>query len=214
MYDRLCPGCGHRIAMNILDEIIEEKKLKEKVIFAHDVGCCSLLTDDVYYDGIMGPHGRVIPVSIGIKMLSDNVVISYMGDGAAYSIGFNELIHAAQRKDNLFIVVINNGVFAMTGGQKSTSNMSYNDFFIEDILRPFKPNFLARAVLSDKIHIDTAKQVLKEALESYLIKGGFNMVELLSPCPTNYHMSVKDCIYKLNDEISHRYKEFKESSVW
>ena len=206
MYESLCPGCGHRIAMKIIDDILTEKKLKQKTIFACDVGCCSLLIDDVYYDAIMCPHGAVIPVSIGLKIHSDNFVLSYMGDGAAYSIGFNEMIHSASRKNDLMVVVINNGVFAMTGGQKSTANLSYNDFLIEEILRPFSPNFLGRAILGNKNNIDTAKEYLEMAIDSYIKRGGFNIVEFLSPCPTNYHMSVDKCVDELNNNISKRYK--------
>ena len=86
MYDMLCPGCGHRTAMMLLDDIIGEKKLKERTILALDVACCSLLIDFVDYDSIMCAHGRVLDVTKGYKTVRENaVVISYMGDGAAYS---------------------------------------------------------------------------------------------------------------------------------
>lgn len=209
MYDLLCPGCGHRIAMKIIDDILIEKNLAEKTIFACDVGCCSLLIDYVSYDAIMCPHGRVIPVSMGLKIHSDNFVLSYMGDGAAYSIGFNEMIHVAQRKDDLLVVVVNNGVFAMTGGQKSTANIKNNDFLIEEILKPFRPNFLARSIISDKKNIDLTREYLEEAFDSYMTRGGFNIVELLSPCPTNYHTTIDRCIDELNNNISKRYKVIK-----
>ena len=65
MYDMLCAGCGHRTAMMLLDDIINEMHLKEKVILALDVACCSLLIDYVDYDAIMCAHGRVLDVTKG-----------------------------------------------------------------------------------------------------------------------------------------------------
>ena len=107
MYDMLCPGCGHRTAMMLLDDIIKEKNIKDKIILALDVACCSLLIDFVEYDSIMCAHGRVLDVTKGYKsMRKDNVVISYMGDGAAYSIGIEEMIHSARRQDDALVIVI------------------------------------------------------------------------------------------------------------
>lgn len=211
MYDMLCPGCGHRIAMLLIDKICENKNIVDKTIFALDVACCSLLIDDIKYDAVMCPHGRVIPVSVGYKKVKkENIVISYMGDGAAYSIGFNELIHGASRKDDLLVIIINNGLFAMTGGQKSTTNMSNPPFLIEKILDSFDVRFMARAYLSDKDNIDNASQVLEEAIDSYMKYGNTNIVELVSPCPTNYHKNPKDAALILNDEVMKKYKKFKK----
>lgn len=213
MYDLLCPGCGHRTAMNIIDKIIADMNIKKNVIFAHDVACCSLLTDYVYYDGIMCPHGRVIPVSIGIKSARyENFVLSYMGDGAAYEIGFNELIHAASRKDDICAVVINNGILAMTGGQKTSTNLSYQNFKIENIFKSFNVSFMARAILSDKKNIDIAEEFLREEFNTYMTKGGFNIVELISPCPTNYKKSINECVDILNTVVKNRYGIFKETN--
>ena len=211
MYDLLCNGCGHRTAMSIIDKIFEDMNIKQDVIFAHDVACCSLLADYVYYDGIMCPHGRVIPVSIGIKSASPkNFVLSYMGDGAAYEIGFNELIHAASRKNDVCIVVINNGILAMTGGQKTATNLQNNNFKIEDILKSFDVNFMARAMLTDKENLDIAENYLRKIFDSYMKRGGFNIIELISPCPTNYRKSLVECIDIINNVVRERYNVFME----
>lgn len=227
MYDMLCPGCGHRTAMMILDELIENHKLKEKVILALDVACCSLLIDFVNYDSIMCAHGRVLDVTKGYKEIrKENIVISYMGDGAAYSIGMEEMLHSARRNDDALIIVINNGLYSMTGGQKSptyidaksqndrikTSNsldkprQVYNGFLIENIISKLPINYLARASLTDKDNIDIAKKYIEKALKKYINTGGFNMVELLSPCPTNYKLTPKDMIDKMNNEFTKIYK--------
>lgn len=226
MYDLLCAGCGHRTAMMLLDDIIREKNLKEKVILALDVACCSLLIDYVDYDSIMCAHGRVLDVTKGYKeMRRENVLISYMGDGAAYSIGIEEMVHAARRNDDVFAIVINNGLYSMTGGQVAPThvdvaysgrengiNSSADDYYkekgfkIEDIIGKFSIKYLARAALTDKENIDIAKKYISTALNKYVNVGGFNLVELLSPCPTNYKMTPKDTVNMINDKLSKVYQ--------
>ena len=219
----LCPGCGHMIAMRLITEVLDEKKLCDKTIVCLDVACCSLLIEFVYYDTLMAAHGRVLPTSTGIKSVRDeNVVLSYMGDGAAYSIGLNETMHSALRNEKIFAVVINNGLFAMTGGQcspttlvgqKTPTTIYGKDekklgkpFLIEDPLSGFDIGFLARASLASKEDIDFAKKMLSESLDNYLNNKGFCMVELLSPCPTNLHLSPADANKRIKDEVEKVFK--------
>ena len=216
MYDMLCAGCGHRTAMMMLDDIIGERKLKEKIILAIDVACCSLLIDFVSYDSIMCAHGRVLDVTKGYKEVrKDNIVISYMGDGAAYSIGIEEMIHSARRNDDALVIVINNGLYSMTGGQLAPTYVDttvnseariYEGFKVEDVIAKLPISYLARAALSDKENIDIAKKYINTAFDKYTNAGGFNLVELLSPCPTNYKMTPKDAADMINDKWSKIYK--------
>lgn len=216
MYDLLCDGCGHRTAMMIIDKIIEEKNIKDKVIMALDVACCSLLIDYVNYDSVMCPHGRVLDVTKGYKSIREkNIVISYMGDGAAYSIGIEEIIHAARRNDDALTIVINNGLYSMTGGQIAPTYIGDNGnhgFFIENVIGDFSISYLARAALTDKENIDIAKKYIEKAIDKYISVGGFNLVELLSPCPTNYKLTAKAAVDMINNEFMKFYKvgEFKE----
>lgn len=220
MYDMLCPGCGHRTAMMLLDDIIREKKLKERTILALDVACCSLLIDFVDYDSIMCAHGRVLDVTKGYKTVRENaVVISYMGDGAAYSIGIEEMVHAARRNDDALVIVINNGLYSMTGGQVAPTYVELSNknitekslplglgFKIENLISNFPISYLARAALSDKENIERAKKYVTTAFDKYLKSGGFNLVELLSPCPTNYKMTPKDAADAINNQLSKIYE--------
>ncbi|MBR3288986.1 MAG: 2-oxoglutarate oxidoreductase [Lachnospiraceae bacterium] len=213
MYDMLCPGCGHRTAMMLIDDIIKQKNIKEKTMLALDVACCSLLIDFVAYDSVMCAHGRVLDVTKGYKtMRKDNVVISYMGDGAAYSIGMEEMVHAARRNDDALVIVINNGLYSMTGGQitptyiDTQNSNEYKGFLIENLLNGFEISYLARAALTDKENIDNAKKCLDKAFTKYMTTGGFNLVELLSPCPTNYRVTAQKAAEMINDSISKIYK--------
>lgn len=213
MYTMLCAGCGHRTAMTLLDELIGKKGLKEKTILALDVACCSLLIDEVEYDSVMCAHGRVLDVAKGYSSVrKGHCVISYMGDGAAYSIGIEEMIHAARRNDHAFVVVINNGLYSMTGGQIAPTyvgDAAEDDrdagFRAEKVLGGFPIRYLARAALSDGENIERAREYLETAMDGYLQGSGFHMVELLSPCPTNYRLSPKEMGAKINGQMTKHY---------
>ena len=211
MYSLLCPGCGHRTAMMLLDDLIARKQLKEKTVLALDVACCSLLIDEVDYDSVMCAHGRVLDLTKGYKTVRrDRCVISYMGDGAAYSIGIEGMIHAARRNDDVMAVVINNGLYSMTGGQVAPTYVGDGEeagdgFLIEKALSGFRIRYLARGALTDQEHIAQAARYLETALEDYLEEGGFHLVELLSPCPTNYRLSPKDMADRINGRMAALY---------
>lgn len=223
IYEELCPGCGHRIAMHLIEKVIEEKKLSDKIVIALDVACCSLFIDKLPYDSIMCAHGRVIPSSKGIKSVKNNaVVISYMGDGAAYSIGLNETVQAAIRNDDVLVIAINNMLFSMTGGQASPTTLSgiktvttpygkdkakYGDALkIEDVISKFQISYLARAALTNEKTIGDAYKYISKAFDRYIEHGGFNMIELLSPCPTNNHMKLKEMCDYIDSDILKYYK--------
>ena len=119
-----CPGCGHGLAARLIGEVSEEMGINEKLVTVIDVACCSFNIDYWNFDTIMAAHGRDVPTAVGVKHIRpDSIVMAYMGDGAAYAIGMAETIHAALRNDNICVVVINNSVFGMTGGQMAPTSL-------------------------------------------------------------------------------------------
>ena len=101
-----CPGCGHGLATRLIGEVSEELGIQEKMLAVVDVACCSFNIDYWRYDTIMAAHGRDIPTAVGVKHIRPaNPVFAYLGDGAAYSIGMAETVHAALRNDNICVFV-------------------------------------------------------------------------------------------------------------
>lgn len=200
-----CPGCGHGIAIRLIGEALQELALEEKAIITLDVACGGLPIDVWRYDTIEAAHGRPVPTAVGVKMARpQNTVVAYLGDGAAYSIGVAETIHAARRSDNISVIVLNNCVFGMTGGQMSPTTLqgqvtssSIHGKSMKDgggtldaieMLRGMDAAYLARAALCDAANINKAKRYIKKALEYQTAGKGFSFVELISPCPTNWGM--------------------------
>lgn len=218
-----CPGCGHGLATRLIGEVSEELGIQEKMLAVVDVACCSFNIDYWRYDTIMAAHGRDIPTAVGVKHIRpENPVFAYLGDGAAYSIGMAETIHAALRNDNICVFVVNNSVFGMTGGQMAPTTMlgikttttPYGRDVHEhgaplhmcEILSQLEaPAYIARVTLADVPNAKKAKAAVKKAFQYQLDGKGFSFVEFVSNCPTNWGMSPLESLDHVHNVVM---KEF------
>jgi len=121
-----CPGCGHPHVLRALDDALKQTPLPvERTALVTDIGCVGLA--DALFPGmhtVHTLHGRSVAVAAGLVMgdahrdgppLRPVVLI---GDGGA-GIGLLHLIHAAQINAGVTVLVHNNLLFGMTGGQHS-----------------------------------------------------------------------------------------------
>lgn len=214
-----CPGCGHSIIHRLLAEVIEELKIGGKTICVPPAGCAVLAYN--YLDVDMGeaPHGRGAAVATGIKRtLPDRVVFSYQGDGDIAAIGTAETIHAANRGEKITVIFVNNGVYGMTGGQmapttllgqNSTTTPGGRDFIrdggpidLSEMLAIAKGSvYLERTSVSSPRNIRRTKRAIKKAFQVQMEGLGFSLVEVLSPCPTNWKMSPVDAFKRVEDSM-------------
>jgi 2-oxoglutarate ferredoxin oxidoreductase subunit beta len=213
-----CPGCGHSLTLKNLGFVIDELKVAKETVFATDIGCSLLAWDYFDIDTIQSHHGRVSALAVGLKRaLPKTNVIAYMGDGGGYAIGLQYLIGAVRRDDAILVVLVNNTVYAMTGGQMAPTTLKGEDttstpggaFTDED---PFmgpellstichKNAFIARTSVDNPIQL---KKYLTQAFETQK-SGHFAMVEVLSYCPTNWKTDAKQTIDFL-DNLKQTYK--------
>ena len=202
-----CPGCGHGLATRLIGEVSEELGIQEKMLAVVDVACCSFNIDYWRYDTIMAAHGRDIPTAVGVKHIRpENPVFAYLGDGAAYSIGMAETIHAALRNDNICVFVVNNSVFGMTGGQmapttlvgqKTTTSPYGRDedwcgapLKVSEMLAEVPCSYyIERVAVNNTPNIVKAKKAISKAFHYQMEGKGFTLVEVLSACPTNWGLS-------------------------
>jgi len=220
-----CPGCGHGIVARLIGEVAEEMGLTEKLLTTIDVACSSLNVDTWRFDTIMAAHGRPIPTATGIKMVrKENPVLAYMGDGAAYSIGISETMYGAIRNDNVMVIVVNNGVYGMTGGQmaptslkgqKTTSSRKGRDisktgnpFDIVKAIGQFDIAYLARGSVANAADIRKTKKYIRKAFEKHMNNEGYCLVEILSPCPTNVNLGMTPvkCAERVDTVMADFYK--------
>ena len=220
---RICPGCSHGIADRLIAEAVESLGMQEKFIPTVDVACGAWVMDAWNFDTVMCAHGRPIAVAAGIKRARpDALVAAYLGDGAAYSIGTAETLHCALRNENIVAIVMNNGVFGMTGGQmapttlpgqKTVSSPAGRDpskqgslFDIAKIMGGMDVAYLARASLDSPANIIKAGQYIKKAFEKQQHGEGFCLVELLGICPTNWNLTPTAACERLRTETMKYYQ--------
>ncbi len=88
------------------------------------IGCAVFLGAFVEFDSFGSPHGRPGATGTGFKRSNPDVpLILYQGDGDCASIGLAETMHAANRGENFTVIMINNQVYGMTGGQAAPTTL-------------------------------------------------------------------------------------------
>jgi 2-oxoisovalerate ferredoxin oxidoreductase beta subunit len=197
-----CPGCGHGLAHKLIAEALTELGEQDNAILVSPVGCSVFAY--YYFDvgNVQVAHGRAPAAATALKRANPHsIVMSYQGDGDLAAIGTAEIIHAANRGENITVFFINNSIYGMTGGQmapttlpgqKSTTspwgrraNNEGLPLHVAELLASLEtPTYIERVALCDMKNISKAKKAVKKALEIQKNGGGFSLVEMLSPCPT------------------------------
>ncbi|MDD3137895.1 MAG: thiamine pyrophosphate-dependent enzyme [Lachnospiraceae bacterium] len=228
-----CPGCGHGIIIRLICECLEELGQDKNIIFPIGVGCSSNLGGGLVTDRLHCPHGRAGAVATGMKRVNpDNIIITYQGDGDAYSIGIAESMNAAYRNENITVITVNNTNFGMTGGQMSLTTMEgqktstskngrdcditgYPLRFPELVASQFNVAYSARGAVSNPSNINKTKGFIKNAIEAQINKEGYSMVEVLSPCPINWGLDPIKAMERIDNELIAYYPlgEFKKRGV-
>jgi len=188
-----CNGCGHGVVLDYTFWALEELGWDmDKVIFASGIGCSSRLPGYINADGLHTTHGRAIAFATGIKAANpDFNVVVFTGDGDCSGIGGNHFIHAARRNIDITVIMINNFIYGMTGGQLAptaplgsiATTAPYGNiehpFDICELAKALGANYVARWPVS---HPYQPIKSVKKGLE----KKGFSLLEFLAPCPTAY----------------------------
>ena len=184
-----CPGCGNFLVLAGIKKAIAELNLAPKnVVVAYDIGCAANMVNNLDVCGFATLHGRSIPVAVGVKMANPKLtVIAQGGEGGLVTEGGNHLIHAAQRNDDITVILNNNYVFALTTGQTSAATPKGLKTRSTPSGNPFEPlsaidlaaisgaTFLARARSAD---LSQTTEIIKAAIKH----PGFSLVEILQPC--------------------------------
>lgn len=188
-----CRGCGHALVVRQLSRALERLPLAPRsVVLTTDIGCVGL-ADSLfpYLHTVHTTHGRSTAMAAGMA-LAEAVLpagglkpVVMIGDGGAM-IGLLHLVHAAQLNVDVTVLVHNNFLFGMTGGQHSaftplgwmTSTTPQGNWIppidLLALLRTAHAGFLARQFATDR-DLDA---VIAEAIDY----PGFALVEILETC--------------------------------
>ena len=116
-----CNGCGHGVSLDYVFWAIEELGLDmDQMAFASGIGCSSRIPGYINADGLHTTHGRALAFATGIKAANPDLhVVVFTGDGDGTGIGGNHFIHAARRNIDMTVILLNNFIYGMTGGQQA-----------------------------------------------------------------------------------------------
>lgn len=215
-----CAGCGHGIAHRIIAEVVDEFGIRERTIGVAPVGCAVLAYDYWDFDVTEAAHGRTPAVATGIKRVRPgNIVFTYQGDGDLAAIGTGEIIHAANRGENITVIFINNGVYGMTGGQMAPTTLAgqktNTSIYGRSLRRDGYPlkvlemlavlpgvKYLERVSVNSSQEVQRAKRAIQRAFKLQIENKGFAMVEVLSMCPTYWGMTPVQAADRIKNEVA------------
>ncbi len=193
-----CPGCGHQVVTNDLARAFQQLEMNPlDIILVSDIGCCGLVDGLVGCHTIHGLHGRAPALALGVSLGLDNPdkkIIVIQGDGGA-TIGLQHILEAARQNVDLTLIVENNMVYGMTGGQ--ISGLSSEAFKAERMpdARGIPPYDLcqlthtAGAAFSARVFVGGK---IRDILQTAIATPGFSLVEIVDMCPSHGVRKVKD----------------------
>jgi 2-oxoglutarate ferredoxin oxidoreductase subunit beta len=202
-----CPGCGHGIIHRLVAEVIDEHAIREKTVVVAPVGCAVLLYNYFDLDAYEAAHGRAPAIATGCKRVHPELIVfTYQGDGDLAAIGTAEAVHVAARGEKITTIFVNNAIYGMTAGQMAPTTLlgqktttTTTGRTAEQAGFPIRVSemiatlpgaaYVARVSVSSPRYVIQAKKAIRKAFETQIKGLGYSLVEVLSQCPTNWHMS-------------------------
>jgi len=188
-----CPTCGIGTVVKCYATALEGSAHDlDKVSIVSGIGCTGRVAGYMKLDAFHTTHGRAIPFATGLKLARPELQVTvFSGDGDLSGIGGNHFIHAARRNMDLLVILVNNFIYAMTGGQNApttpigakSSTMPYgnfeNPFNLPHLAASCGASYVARWT---SLHIRRLTKSFSEALH----RKGFRFIEVIAPCATLY----------------------------
>ena len=191
----------------LVAEVIKEMGIEGNTVGVAPVGCAVFAYNYIDIDWIEAAHGRAPAVATAVSRLwPENVVFTYQGDGDLAAIGTAETIHACTRGENIVIILINNGIYGMTGGQMSpttilgakTATSPYgrrsdiNGFplHVANVVALLDGTcYVTRQAVHTVQAVRKTKAALKKAFRNVMEKRGTSFVEVVSTCSSGWKMT-------------------------
>ncbi len=183
-----CPGCGHTVATNNMVKALGKLNIAPNdIILVSDIGCCGLVDPLLSCHTIHGLHGRAAALAMGVTLGLNNKtkkVIAVQGDGGA-TIGLQNLLEVARQNVNMTLIVQNNMVYGMTGGQISgLSQEEFKETILPELssIPPFDICLLAHVAGASFVRRIIGRGDYSEALAEAFAHKGFSLVEIVGMC--------------------------------
>ncbi len=209
-----CAGCGHTWINKAVAQALEKLQVKPtKVNLVSDIGCVGLVDKLFLTNTIHTTHGRSTAFATGLQLADqilydgDAIHIVMIGDGGA-TIGLLHLVEAAKLNANVTVILHNNFVYGMTGGQNSgltpesfrtATTMSGSltpNIHIAHMLEAAHAGFIARKLATDKDLVSTIVEAIQYP--------GFSVVEIIELCTgyaTKWNSMTKNDVQEILEKM-------------
>jgi 2-oxoglutarate/2-oxoacid ferredoxin oxidoreductase subunit beta len=185
-----CKGCGHDLIAKNTGSALEKIGISPlDVIVVTDIGCHGIIDSCLNSHTVHGLHGRSVAIAAGIAMAIDDrgkKIIVFIGDGGS-TIGLPHILEASRLNLNMTVVVHNNMLYGMTGGQTSgltpcgfrtTTSGEGNPYSGYDICA------LARTAGARYVSRIAGVGDISSFLEEAFRVKGFSLIEVIEICPS------------------------------
>lgn len=214
-----CSGCGHPLVERLVCEVIGELGIAERTVNVSGAGCSSgFCIRAVDTDGFLGPHGRAPDIATAMKRVRpDNIVYTVQGDGDCIAIGAESFLNAAGRAEKITVIMVNNANYGTTGGQMAPTTLmgqvtsttpdgrATNQGFpmhVAELAAVIKGCvYSARGAVNSPANYNRTKKYVKTALQKQIGGLGFSFVEILSMCPSVWHMTPAESLKFISNEM-------------
>lgn len=188
-----CPGCGIGIVLKAILRSIEAMGWKkDDIALVSGIGCTSRMPGYVDFNTLHTTHGRALAFATGIKMVRpDKHVIVVAGDGDSIAIGGNHFIHFCRRNIDINMVIVDNNIYGMTGGQYSpttppgmyASTSPYGhvepNFDVAELAVGAGATYVARGTVAQGM-------ILEKYIKTSFRHSGTSVVIAESTCPVQF----------------------------
>jgi len=185
-----CKGCGHNLISESVEKALSNLTLSPlDVILVTDIGCHGIIDKAFKTHTVHGLHGRSVALASGISAGINNPekkVLVFLGDGGA-TIGMQHIINASHYNYNMTVVIHNNFLYGMTGGQPSeftplgfktptlSEGADHKNYDICKIVAAAGANYVRRIIgIGD---------LSEQFTEAFAVQG-FSLIEVVEICPS------------------------------
>lgn len=165
---KLCLGCPYWFVFSAVKKAVDTKK----VIFGGDIGCYMLFgLPPLNIQDYLFCMGSSVGIAHGIKKVTGQKLITFIGDGTFFHAGIPALINTVFNKSNPLIIILDNQTTAMTGHQPHPgAPKDKNPIKIEDIVKACGvKNLKVIDPINQKEFINTVKEFLNKKEVSVII---------------------------------------------
>ncbi len=197
----LCPGCPHRPSFYMIRSIFDH------AVYSGDIGCYTLGINMAAVDTClcMGASvGMAGGLTRGSHPTAETRVVATIGDSTFFHAGIPALINAVHTKTPFVLVVMDNRVTAMTGGQPTPAD----DFLADgspaipvDLERLIKGTGVDFVEVVDPYDHDALRDTLEKA-KSYTFdaSSGVAVVVTRRPCVRKANVTMPSVRFHIDEK--------------